>query len=137
VPEILAQRDRTAAKSHVCDYCGEEIQKGEVYDWTKLSYDRWLYEWKSHKKCAYIASALWEYADPDEGMTEDDFQEACAGFCHDFVCPSCPSFNWETGECEKDRGFCTDKIYSLLQTHELRRDPEKSWEWRCTPKKEG
>jgi len=138
VPEILAQRDRTAAKCHRCDYCGEVIQKGEVYDWAKLIFDGRIYEWKAHKKCASIASDLWDYADPTEGMSEDDFQEACAGFCRAFVCPDCPSFDREAGECEKDEAFCTEKIYSLLETHDFHRDPEKRWVWRCTPKeKEG
>lgn len=137
MPEILARRNRAAAKCHTCDYCGEVIQEGEVYDWTKLTYDGRIYEWKAHKKCASIATDLWDYADPDEGMTEDIFQEACADFCSAFVCADYPSFSREMKDCEKGKAFCTDRIYSLLKTHDFHRDSEKRWVWRCEPKEKG
>ena len=138
MPEILAERERKAAKCHACSYCGEEIQKGEVYDWAKLTFDGQLYEWKSHKKCFCIASALWNYIDPDNGMTAEDFDEGCADFSRVFVCPDCPSFDRETGNCAEEKTYCTEKIYSLLQTHDFCRDQKMPWAWRCVPKeKEG
>ncbi len=138
MPEILAERERKAAKCHTCSYCGEVIQAGEVYDWAKLAFDGRIYEWKSHKKCYFIASELWSYIDPDEGMTEEDFNDGCTEFSRVFICPDCPSFERETGDCQEEKCFCTDKIYSLLQTHDFCRDPKSPWAWRCIPKeKEG
>lgn len=134
MPEILKRRDRKAAKCHTCSYCGEVIQKGEVYDWAKLAFDGRLYEWKSHKKCSFIADELWSYIDPDNGMTEEDFDQGCTAFCHAFICPDCPSFEREAKDCGEERSYCTDKIYNLLQTHDFGRDPENPWAWRCVPK---
>ena len=87
MPDILQEKERKARKPHVCDYCGKTIEKGEAYEWAKLKYDGTIYEWKNHKKCGFIASELWSYIDPDNGMTEEDFQEGCREFCHAFVCP--------------------------------------------------
>lgn len=138
MPDILAERERKAAKLHTCSYCGETIQKGELYDWAKLAFDGRLYEWKSHKKCSFIADELWSYIDPDEGMTAEDFNEGCTAFCRAFICPGCPTADQEAEECKEDKTYCTDKIYDLLQTHDFRRDPETPWAWRCVPKvKEG
>ena len=39
MPEILAERERKAAKCHTCSYCGEVIQKGEVYDWVSAPFE--------------------------------------------------------------------------------------------------
>ena len=66
MPEILAERERKAGKCHTCSYCGGEILKGSVYDWAKLTFDGQMYEWKSHKECSRIASALWGLIDKDE-----------------------------------------------------------------------
>lgn len=138
MPEILDERERKAKKCHSCSYCGEEIQKGEVYDWAKLTFDGQIYEWKSHKKCSCIASALWSYIDPDNGMTAEEFDEGCTQFSSVFVCPGCPSFDRETGDCAEEKTYCTEKIYSLLQTHDFRRDQKDLRAWRCVPKeKEG
>ena len=120
MPDVLQEKERKARTEHICSYCGEAIKKGEIYDWAKLVYDGDLYEWKNHKKCGFIASQLWEFADPDEGMTEDDFMDACARFCRTFVCPDCPHADKETYddlECNEDKSFCADKIYDFLQTH--------------------
>lgn len=108
---------------------------GEVYDWAKLAFDGRLYEWKSHKKCSYIADELWSYIDPDDGMTEEDFNEGCADFSRVFICPDCQPFECETGDCREDKNFCTEKIYSLLQTHDFLRDAKSPWAWRCIPKR--
>ena len=103
MPEILAERERKAAKCHTCSYCGEVIQKGEVYDWAKLEFDGRLYEWKSHKRCSLIASELWSYIDPDNGMTAEDFDEGCTAFCRAFICPGCPSADKEAEDCREDK----------------------------------
>lgn len=135
MPDVLAEREKKAAKPHTCLYCGEVIQKGELYDWAKLAFDGRLYEWKSHKKCSFIALELWEYIDPDEGMTAEDFSQGCENFCRAFICPGCPSADQEAEDCREDKIYCTDKIYDLLQTHDFRRGPETQWAWRCVPKR--
>lgn len=138
MPDILAERERKAEKPHTCSYCGEVIQKDELYDWAKLAFDGRLYEWKSHKKCSFIADELWSYIDPDEGMTAEDFSEGCTVFCRAFICPGCPTADQEAEECKEGKPYCMDKIYDLLQTHDFRRDLETPWAWRCMPKvKEG
>ena len=85
--EILKSYERTARKRHVCDYCDAYIEPGEKYDYaTLVDCDGHLYEWKSHKECSFIASEIWDFADPDEGMTGDDFRDTCREICITFVC---------------------------------------------------
>ena len=140
MPETLQEKNRTARKEHICSYCGGTIEKGEVYEWAKLTQDGTIYEWKNHKKCGYIASQLWEYADPDEGMTGDDFTDACASFCQSFICPDCPRRDREYDEieCLDDMTFCIDRIFDFLQTNELYREHRTSWYevWKVRERKE-
>ena len=136
MPEILQEKERKARKPHVCDYCGKTIEKGEAYEWAKLKYEEIIYEWKNHKKCGFIASELWSYIDPDNGMTEEDFQEGCCEFCHAFVCPDCDQYDKEFEDCSKDESYCIDKIYGFLQAHELYKDRREGWfdVWKCKDK---
>ena len=123
MPNIIQQKDRKARKEHICSLCRGTIQKGEIYQYSVLEFCGEIYDWKEHKKCQYIASELWEYADPDDGMTDDDFIEVCHDFCLSFICPECP--HYKEHECEEDEIFCLDKVYNLLQTHELVRVSRK------------
>lgn len=116
--ECLRREERTARKYHTCNYCGGYIKKGEKYNYGKYK-DDLFFEWKTHKRCDFIAAELWDLVDPDLGMTDDDFIEACGEFCHIFVCPDCPQFDKEYKECNEDHSFCLDRIYALLQTHRL------------------
>lgn len=133
MPEILQERDRTARKAHICSYCGETIKKGETYEWAKLKSEGQIYEWKNHRKCGFIAAELWDYADPDDGMTEDDFMDSCREFSQIFVCPDCPNYDAVDMGCVTEKGFCTDRIYDFLQTHELYRAGREGWAetWKC------
>lgn len=137
--ETLDRKDRKARKEHRCDYCSEIISKGEVYDWSKHVFDGELYEWKCHKKCSFIARELWEYINPDEGMTEDDFYYGCQEFCRAFVCPDCPCYDRADRECKEDKAFCTEKIYQFLRTHEFFEAGRDGWVtiWKCKIKREG
>ncbi len=132
MPEILEKKERVARKEHTCNYCSDKIEKGERYDWSKLVDGRELYEWKSHLKCAFIAGELWDYVDPCNGMTEDDFHCACAEICNDFVCSNCD-------EEDEDCHYCLDKLYDFLQINEfiLAKDKRNDFlVWRCTPREE-
>lgn len=134
--EILSESKRKARKPHTCNYCGEVIPKGEIYNHAKLKADD-LYEWKSHERCSFIASELWNYIDPDEGMTESDFQEGCQEFCKAFICPDCTNADIEADDCNLDKIYCADKIYEYLQTHDFKRAKDKrGWlgVWKCVPK---
>lgn len=117
MPEILDQKERTARKQHTCCYCEGYIEKGEKYDWAKLAYDGLIYEWKAHKECSLIASEIWEYVDPDDGMTHEDFMEGAQDVCQTFICPECQDPDKETGRCR----VCLHKVHDLLQTHTLQR----------------
>ena len=127
--EVLMRRERTARKTHSCDYCGSPIIRGEVYSYAVLKHET-LYEWKSHLKCEVIASALWNYIDPDEGMSDEDFQEGCCDFCSAFICPDCGSHS--EGGCEDDLEYCIDKIYDILQSNELVRVKNEKCGWTYT-----
>lgn len=136
MPEILSESKRKARKLHTCNYCGDSIQKGETYDYAKLKTD-YLYEWKNHEKCGFVAGELWDYIDPDDGMTESDFQEGCQEFCKAFICPDCPDVDIEADDCNLDKIYCIDKIYEHLQTHDFKRVKDKhGWThtWKCIPK---
>ena len=85
MPDILQERNRKARKVHMCNFCGEPIEKGEEYQWTKLCSSGELYEWKNHVQCGFISTELWDYADPWDGMTDDDFASTCKEFCQSFV----------------------------------------------------
>ena len=138
MPEILQKKERTARKAHICDYCGGTIEKGEIYEYTKLTSCGEIYEWKNHKKCGFIASELWDYIDPDDGMGEEDFQDGCREFCQTFVCPDCDQYNKEFRDCKKDEIYCADKIYDFLQSYELYRERrEGCFEfWKCRKRKD-
>lgn len=115
--ETIYQQDRKARKPHTCDYCGDVIETGEVYNHATLKCDGEVYTWKAHSKCISIASDLWDFIDPLEGMTEDDFQYGCKDFCRTFICPDCT--HWDIDDCDKDESFCVNEIYDFLQTHDF------------------
>ena len=117
--ERLSYTDRTARKDHQCNFCGCTIKKGEKYNHGKYKFDGDFFEWKTHKRCDFIATEIWDIADPEEGMSEYDFHEACCDFCRVFVCPDCPRFCKEYRECDDDKSYCLDRIFDLLQTHRL------------------
>lgn len=117
--ETIRKETRKARKRHRCDYCSGFIKPGEIYEYAVEKCDE-LYEWKTHKKCIEIASALWDYIDPDEGMTQEDFQYGCTEFCHTFICPECKHYEVDLDDCMENSGFCLDKIHGILQTNDLR-----------------
>ena len=113
--ELFSRIIRTARKEHICNYCGKKILLGEKYEVSVYKYDGEIYQWKSHEQCAFIAQAIWDYVDPDDGMSDYDFIEGCSDICIEFICPNCSKM--DTGEC--DKRYCPDKLYKLLQEKEL------------------
>ena len=136
MPELISQKERKARKPHTCDYCGETINSGETYNHAVLRLDD-IYTWDSHLRCIFIATALWDFVDPDNGMTSEDFHEACSEFCKRFICPDCTSWDHDSEECRNGPSSCVQKIYDFLQTHDFKRvKDEHGWMhvWKCTPK---
>lgn len=131
--ETICQKSRKARKQHTCNYCGNKIEVGQVYNHAVMKFDD-VYTWKAHLECIQIATELWGFIDPLEGMTEDDFQYGCNDFCRTFICPDCECWDKEADECEKDETFCADKIYAFLQTHDFRHT--KHGIWKCFPKEQ-
>lgn len=128
MPVMLKYETRKARKQHTCNYCGGLISPGEQYKYSAHIYDGEFFDWKEHMDCGFIASELWRYIDPDEGMTQEDFQEGCSAFCFDFVCKNCDRYEPEENECKDDNYYCLDKIYDLLQTHRLSKKSWYGWE---------
>jgi ribosomal protein L24E len=135
----LGCKNVKARKQHACDWCGKSIEKGEEYERQKFLYDGDFYEWHSHLACSRIASAIWDYCDPDEGMDEDQFHEGCSEVCKMFICPDCPEWNKEYEDCDKDESFCLDRMDKFFETHELYKAGRGAYYeiWKCREKKRG
>ena len=116
---ILETGERTARKDHFCNLCGKRIKKGEKYCYQKEIYDGEFYEFKEHTRCSFIASQIWDYAEPDEGMDDELFRDTLQTISEAFICPDCQKWDKGFKECEIDEMYCIDKVYEFLQTFEL------------------
>jgi hypothetical protein len=74
MPEVIEQVDRKAKKEHICDYCGQKIEIGEIYEDQACVQDGVLYHWKSHMSCKELTREL-QMEGYDEGLTAEDFRE--------------------------------------------------------------
>lgn len=99
-----------------------------------------LHSLKMHPECNAVSSFLWDYVDPDEGMTADEFLDACSEVCRTFVCPDCEHFDAEGASdgdyCKEERSLCIHKLYELAQKYYLSRQRRTEWgwiEWRLVP----
>ena len=143
MPELLRSEIRTARKPHTCSLCCEEIKPGEQYRYDTYKFDGDVNDLKTHMECDAVSTFLWDYVDPWEGMTSDDFLYACADVCRTFVCPDCEHFDPEHAEdgdyCQKNDSYCIHKLYELSKKYYLscQRDTQPGWlKWRLTPIKE-
>ena len=57
------------------NYCGETIEAGSPYTREFLVNGGEHYEWLMHNECEKVASEIWEFVYPWDGMTDDDYQE--------------------------------------------------------------
>ena len=66
-------------------------------------------------------------------MSSDEFDSTCADVCGEFICPDCPKWNKEYGECEDDLSYCIDRMDEFFKTHELYRWKREGCVayWRC------
>ena len=131
--EMLTRCFRRARERHSCGLCGRDIEKGETYEELRCVGGGGLYVFRSHERCQRISNAIWDYVDPDDGMTRDDFCNAVNELMSTFFCPfRCDRFDKENGECKEDRP-CTDciaKFDEYLKTHRLVLDTKEPWSWR-------
>lgn len=117
--ENIKHKDVVARKQHTCDWCNGTIEKGETYHYQAFKFDGEFCEWHSHLACSRVASAIWDYVDPYDGMDEDQFDEGCADVCREFICHDCKNWNEEFEDCEMDIPYCIDKMDEFFKTHEL------------------
>jgi hypothetical protein len=138
--EVIRTNINIARKEHRCSFCGCKISKGEQYRHSTNKCDGSLYVWKEHLHCADLCNEIWDYVDPDDGMTSDDFCDAIKELAHTFYCPfHCDKFDKETRDCDGfDNDSCVRKFAEFMQSRELRLvlDPNCGMCWRLT-KKEG
>lgn len=118
--ETLSTTTQRARKPHRCNYCCEKIEKGEMYRRSHNKFDGRIYDWLSHLHCAEIASAIWDFADPDEGMTETTFQDCVQQVMDELYCPAhCPKWDEDNGCGKFDWSACLRKFAEFMKTHEL------------------
>jgi hypothetical protein len=125
---------RKARRQHRCNWCGGTIERGEVYEHEKHIHDGKISEWKSHRACSHVASAIWEFVDPyDDEMSSGGFKEGCSEVCQTFICPGCPNHNGDSGGCKEGKSFCIDRMDDFFKTHELYRikDGRSIGFWQC------
>lgn len=115
----LSHKDVVARKEHRCDWCEKIISKGEKYHYETFIFEGEFYDWHSHLSCSRVVSAIWDYVDPYDGMTSDDFDQGCTDVCRGFICPDCSEWNKEYEDCEKDEPYCIGKMDEFFKTHEL------------------
>lgn len=129
----LSIKARKARKPYKCDYCCEVIEKGEVYDDATYVYDNKIYNWRTHQRCSRVASAIWDYVDPDEGMSDQEFMDGCQDICRNFICPDCPEWNKEYDDCDKDLSYCIDRMDDFFKGHMLYKAGRINWTevWKC------
>lgn len=133
--ETLKHGEVVARKRHVCDWCGRHIEKGEKYNYECFKYEGDFCTWHSHLACSRVASAIWGFVDPDDGMDSWEFDEGCAEVCRTFVCPTCACWIPQLEECELDESYCIERMDEFFKTHELYATREGYYRvWRCREK---
>lgn len=131
-------RESTARKNYRCDWCDKIIPKGEKYIRQKYIYDGEFCTWRAHCACQRVTDAIWDYADPDDGLDSDGFYEYGGEVCRRFICPDCPKWSGnEYDGCEDGDSLCIDRMDEFFKTHELYCTREGYYEiWRARKKEE-
>ena len=117
---ILKNKYRKSNKIHKCNFCGQDIVKGELYLDKTIKWQKKLYSFKSHVSCEYIATKLAEVCQTHVELSDDIFHEMCQDYCQKFVCPRC-RFIDIYDECTLDNSYmdCMDKILDSLKRYKL------------------
>jgi len=141
VCEVIREGHVVARKPHTCRLCGHRIAKGEEYLRQTLRGDDGPYEYKTHLHCSRIATAIWDYVDPDDGMAGDDFITAVHELLDTFVCRwHCDQYDAASKSCPHDgypEDACVRKFADYLKTHTLVLEAGKmGFAWKMEKKKE-
>lgn len=139
--EMLSTCTVRARRPYVCDYCGHAILRGEQYVRACNKFDGRLYTWKSHPHCDRLASAVWNYVDPCDGMDAYTFRDAVQTVMYELYCPGNCQL-WRKGEgcaAGNDMTTCLMRFDEFMKTHELRtvRDDDGIPYWRLVEKEGG
>lgn len=121
--DVINNCKRKARKDHICDLCGDTIEKGSIYKYqfNKEGGDTWNF--RAHDRCWHIAEELWEYIDPYDLMDEDNFKDGLNSFCREFICPDCMHYDKSDYDCcNLDHYFCIDKIEALLNDYYVKKE---------------
>ena len=139
--QMIRCKRRKARKEYYCDLCGGKILKDECYERQINQFDGRMYTWRTHLHCQNLCSKIWNYVDPDEGMTGDEFCDAVQDLMSTFYCPfHCDEYDRDTQDC--DRGFDTDvcvkRFAQFMETRELLpvRDPNRRFYYRIVKKEQ-
>ena len=117
--ETIRESVVRSRKRHTCNLCGGIIPARAEYNMQINVYDGRLYTWRTHLHCQSLCGKIWNYVDPDEGMTYDRFQEAVAQLMHTFYCPyHCDEYFKQDDDC--DRGFDAECVRLFAQFMEPR-----------------
>ena len=132
---VISRKVVKARKDYHCDFCGCKIPKGERHDCSINKQNGELYTWRTHLHCQTLCDKIWNYVDPDEGMTSDEFINAIRELADTFYCPfHCDKFDKETLECESefDDDVCVKRFAKFMETHELElvNEPNRGLCWR-------
>lgn len=135
---VVSRKEVKARKDYHCDFCGCKIPKGERHDCSINKQDGELYTWRTHLHCQILCDKIWNYVDPDEGMTSDQFIDAVRELADTFYCPfHCAKFDKETRDCDDfDNDSCVKKFADFMKSRELLlvRDPNRGLCWRLVVK---
>lgn len=90
MPTLISERlVKKSRKATTCDYCSEVIEKGSSYKDAFLKEGSDVYHWQTHTECDKVANELWDYINPWDGMTTDDFVYGVDDFYKEFLCSEC------------------------------------------------
>lgn len=82
--EFSSSSTPIANKIHICDLCGEEIQKGEKYSRFSGKYDGYMFDAKHHLLCAHIIGEYCEWACDNEYDNDNVID-----WLRDTICSDC------------------------------------------------
>ena len=116
----LTNKRVKARKEHICNFCGNKIPRGETYNYSTHVFDGQVYSWRSHAKCDDLCSAIWDFVDPDEGMTYELFCDNLREIADTFVCPECPYRDKEADDCDCSLEMkCIGVIHEFFEKYKL------------------
>lgn len=113
--ETIAEYWPKARKRHFCNYCHDEIKTGEKYHKLFLKDGGDCYTWIECSHCELIISEIFSWVDPDGGMDDQDFYEACKDFTCKFICHN---EDRKLYDCDCDCDFI-ERTYNCVKENEL------------------